>query len=190
MTEHSGEVIRAAAAFDESNWSESYAILSELSRTGDLSPEGLEMLSTTSFMLGRVEDMVSALEKAHHGYLKTGEIFPAVRTAIWLANHLASRDKFALANGWMDRAERLMEPVREERPERGYMLMPRIFGSIAAQQYQEAADLADQAESIGRRLGDSELVALAMQVHGRALVRGEGAGGSQAVRRSDGLSDG
>ena len=108
MTEHSGEVIRARVAFDGSNWAQSYAILSELSRTGDISPEGLEMLSTTSFMLGRVDDMVSALERAHHGYLENGEIFPAVRTAIWLANHLASRDRFALASGWMDRAERLM----------------------------------------------------------------------------------
>ncbi len=170
MTERSGEVIRARVAFDGGNWSESYAILSELSRTGELSPEGLEMLSTTSFMLGRVDDMVSALEMAHHGYLENGEILPAVRTAIWLSNHLASRDKFALASGWMDRAERLMEPVREERPERGYMLMPRIFRCIAAKQYQEAAELAGQAESIGRRLGDSELVALAMQIHGRALV--------------------
>ena len=171
MTGRSGEVIRATVAFDDGNWSESYEIFSELSRTGDLSPEGLEMLSTASFMLGRIDDMVSALERAHHGYLENGETFPAVRTAIWLANHLASRDKFALASGWMDRAERLMEPVREERPERGYMLMPRIFRSIAAEEYQEAADLADQAASLGRRLGDSELVALAMQVHGRALVR-------------------
>jgi DNA-binding CsgD family transcriptional regulator/tetratricopeptide (TPR) repeat protein len=171
MTEHSDEVTNARTAFARNKWSESFEILSELSRRGELAPEGLEMLSTAAFMLGRIEDMFSALERAHRGYLDSGQIFPAVRTALWLANNLASHDKFAQASGWMERAERLMEPVQEDRPERGYMLIPSMFRYIASRNYEKAADVAVEAASIGRRLGDSELVALAMHVNGRALVR-------------------
>lgn len=171
MTEHSAEVTDATSAFAQSKWSECFEILSELNRRSELAPEGLEMLSTAAFMLGRIEDMLSALEKAHRGYLDSGQIFPAVRTALWLANNLASHDKSAQASGWMERAERLMEPVEEDRPERGYMLIPSMFRYIEARDYEKAVHVAVEAASIGRRLGDSELVALAMHINGRALVR-------------------
>lgn len=171
MTEHGDQITSGRAALRASNWSEAYEILSELDRRGALSPQDAELLSTAAFMLGRIDEMLSALEAAHHAYLDGDDLFPAVRTAVWLGTHLASRGKYAQASGWLERAHRLMEPVDEDRLERGYMLLPAVFKHIDAEEYQEAAEVASEAASIGRRFRDHDLVALAMHTHGRALVR-------------------
>jgi len=171
MTEHVDELTRGRAAFRESNWSEAYETFAQLDRLGELPPEDLESLSTAAFMLGRIEDMISALERAHHIYMDSGDRFAAVRTALWVGTNLASRGKYARASGWLERAHRLMEPVQEDRLERGYMLLPAVFKHIDAEEYQEAAEVASEAASIGRRFRDDDLVALAMHTEGRALVR-------------------
>jgi DNA-binding CsgD family transcriptional regulator/tetratricopeptide (TPR) repeat protein len=51
------------------------------------------------------------------------------------------------------------------------MLLPAVFKHIAAKEYEAAAEAAIEAGSIGRRFGDVDLVALAMHVQGRSLVR-------------------
>jgi len=171
MTGHRDELVRGRRAFSENRWSESFVIFSELNRLGELSAEDLELLSTAAFMVGRIGDMISALEGAHRDYMDRGDLFPAVRTALRLGTNLASRDKFAQASGWMERADRLMEPVREDRLERGYMLMPAMFKYMAAQEYEKATEVAIEAASIGRRFGDYDLVAHAVHAQGRALIR-------------------
>jgi DNA-binding CsgD family transcriptional regulator len=171
MTEHGDQITRGRAAIRASKWSEAHEILSELDREKGLSPEDVELLSTASFMLGRIDEMLSALERAHQAYLDDDDLFPAVRTAVWLGTHLASRGKYAQASGWLERAHRLMEPVDEDRLERGYMLLPAVFKHIDAEEYEEAAAVASEAASIGRRFRDDDLVALAMHAQGRALVR-------------------
>jgi len=171
MTEHGDQISNGRAALRASQWSEAYAILSELDRQRALPPEDVELLSTAAFMLGRIDEMLSALEAAHHAYLDGDDLFPAVRTAVWLGSHLASRGKYAQASGWLERAHRLMEPVDEDRLERGYMLLPAVFKHIDAEEYEEAAAVASEAAAIGRRFRDDDLVALAMHTQGRALVR-------------------
>jgi DNA-binding CsgD family transcriptional regulator/tetratricopeptide (TPR) repeat protein len=171
MTEHGDQITSGRAALRASNWSEAYEILSELDRRGALPPEDAELLSTAAFMLGRIDEMLSALEAAHHAYLEGDDLFPAVRTAVWLGTHLASRGKYAQASGWLERAHRLMEHVDEDRLERGYMLLPAVFKHIDAEEYEAAAAVASEAASIGRRFRDDDLVALAMNTQGRALVR-------------------
>ncbi|MGH8915507.1 MAG: tetratricopeptide repeat protein, partial [Acidimicrobiia bacterium] len=171
MTDHEDALVRGGRAFGESRWSEAYEIFSELDRRGELPPEELELLSTASFMLGRIGDMTSASERAHRAYMDNGDLFPAVRTAVWLGTNLASRGKLAQASGWLERAQRLMEPVEDDRLERGYMLLPAMFKHLAAQEYEQVVAVATEAASIGRRFGDHDLVAFAMHLHGRALVR-------------------
>jgi ATP/maltotriose-dependent transcriptional regulator MalT len=171
MTEHGDQITKGRAAIRASRWSEAYEILSELAREKTLSPEDVELLSTAAFMLGRIDEMLSALERAHQAYLEDDDLFPAIRTAVWLGTHLASRGKYARASGWLERAHRLMEPVDEDRLERGYMLLPAVFKHIDAEEYEEAAAVAGEAASIGRRFRDDDLVALAMHTQGRALVR-------------------
>jgi DNA-binding CsgD family transcriptional regulator len=171
MTELGDQIASGRAALSASRWSEGYEILSELDRINALSPEDVELLSTAAFMLGRIDEMLSALETAHHAYLDRDDLFPAVRTAVWLGAHLASRGKYAQASGWLERAHRLMEPIDEDRVERGYMLLPVVFKHIDAEEYEEAAAVANEAASIGRRFRDDDLVALAMHTQGRALVR-------------------
>jgi hypothetical protein len=42
--------------------------------------EDLELLATSAYMLGRDDDYLSSLERAHHVYLNAGEAMRAVRS--------------------------------------------------------------------------------------------------------------
>ncbi|HEU4619733.1 MAG TPA: LuxR C-terminal-related transcriptional regulator, partial [Gammaproteobacteria bacterium] len=96
------------------------------------------------------------------------------RAAFWIGFHLSSLGSAAQATGWLARAERLVE--REPAcAERGYLLLPAVFRRLAADEYAAAFDSAALAAAIGERCEDKDLVALARNLQGRALLRQGGA---------------
>ena len=44
-------------------------------------------------MLGRDDDYVRGLERAHHAYLNLGEVAPAARCAFWIGHNLLFRSE-------------------------------------------------------------------------------------------------
>jgi DNA-binding NarL/FixJ family response regulator len=69
------------------------------------------------------------------------------------------------------RANRLLEHEPPDCAERGHLLLPGAIQHIVAGDHAAARELAARAAAIGRDAGDDDLVALALQVQGRALVR-------------------
>jgi hypothetical protein len=55
--------------------------LSQVDQAVPLGAEDLELLATSAYMIGRDDDLVGALERAHHLYLDSGEALRAVRCA-------------------------------------------------------------------------------------------------------------
>ena len=55
-----------------------------------LGADDLELLATSAYMLGRDDEYVRALERAHHAHLDAGEPLRAVRCAFWLGLSLAA----------------------------------------------------------------------------------------------------
>ena len=53
-----------------------------------LGAEDLELLATSAYMLGRDDDVLSALERAHHAYVGSGDAPRAVRCGFWLGINL------------------------------------------------------------------------------------------------------
>ena len=97
---------------------DAYTSLSRADQASPLGAEDLELLATASYMLGRDDEYLSALERAHHAYLySSGEAIRAVRCAFWVGANLALRGEMARASGWSGRARRLLE--REGRECRG-----------------------------------------------------------------------
>ena len=90
-----------------------YELLARADRASVLGPEDLERLATAAYLVGRDEEQLGALERAHRGYLEVGERQRAVRCAFWLVVHLMLRREVARATGWLGRAQRLLD--REER---------------------------------------------------------------------------
>jgi ATP/maltotriose-dependent transcriptional regulator MalT len=166
-----GELVRGREAAGRLAWGDAYAALSLADQSSPLAVEDLELLGTAAYLLGRVDDCLRALRRAQQLHADAGQPRQAARCAFWLAFHLGSRGELAQAGGWFARANRLLEHEPPDCPERGYLLLPLAIRHIEAQDHPAAQEVAARAAGIGRRAGDADLVALALHVQGRALVR-------------------
>ena len=174
-----GELARGREAAGRLAWADAYTALSMADRSSSLAGEDLELLATAAYLLGRVEDCLRALQRAQQLHAERGELRRAARCAFWMAFHLSNQGELAQAGGWLARANRLLEH-EQECAERGYLLIPVALQHLVAGDYAGAGRTATTAADIGRRAGDADLVALALVLRGRAMVRagqvGEGLG--------------
>jgi DNA-binding CsgD family transcriptional regulator len=152
-------------------WVDAYKSLSHADQATPLGAEDLNLLATSAYMLGRDDDYLSGLERAHRAYLDGGEAVRAVRCAFWVGVNLALRGEMARATGWFGRAQRLLEREERDCVERGYLLIPVLLRRVATDDWEAAADTAAAAAEIGERFGDPDLLALAVHEQGHALVR-------------------
>ena len=121
-------------------------------------------------MLDRDDQAVEILDRAHHAYLERKEIPRAAYCAGWIGMTLFYNGAVGPAGGWIARANRLLEDVPEETAVHGYALLPIVFRHEAAGDFEAAAAVAGEAAAIGKRHGDSELMALAIHAQGHMLV--------------------
>jgi hypothetical protein len=103
-------------------------------------------------MLGRDDDVLDALERAHHLYVEVDEVLLAVRCAFWLVINLALRGEMARATDWLGRAQRLVDGQKEECVEEGYLLLPEVLQYSAMGDHLTALETAAKATEIGVRL--------------------------------------
>jgi len=81
-------------------------------------PEALEGLGTAAWWLDLADLVFDSRERAYRLYLARGDRPAAARVAVWLAwDSWAFRGENVVANGWLQRARRLLEkhPLCEER---------------------------------------------------------------------------
>lgn len=168
--DRSDELERGREAYAGRAWAEAHDLLSRAHHDEPLEAQDLELLSTTAFMLGRDDECIEWLERAHQRHLEDGETLRAVRCAAWLVLNLASRGEIGPATGWLGRAQRLLGP-EGECAERGWLLLPGVFQQEAAGDFAAAVSLAEEALRIGERFGDRDLFALAMAQQGFMLTR-------------------
>jgi DNA-binding CsgD family transcriptional regulator len=150
---------------------DAYKSLSHADQVAPLGVEDLELLATSAYMLGRNDDHVRALERAHHMYLEAREALQAVRCAFWVGINLALRGEMSRATGWFGRAQRLLEREERDCVERGYLLVPVMLQHEATADWQAAYATAAEAAEIGERFGEADLLALAVHEQGHALVK-------------------
>jgi DNA-binding CsgD family transcriptional regulator len=165
------ELERGRDSYNERAWADAYQSLSHADRVTPLGAEDLELLATSAYMLGRDDDFVRGLERAHHLYLEAGEGLRAVRCAFWLGISLATRGEMGHAIGWFGRGQRLVEREEDACVEHGYLLLPVLLQHVAAGDHAAAYAIGADAVEIGERFGDADLLALAVHEQGFALVR-------------------
>lgn len=150
---------------------DAFESLSRADRLAPLGPEDLELLATSAAMIGRDDEYVSVLERAHRAHLDAGEVLRAVRCAFWMGANLMIRGEMGPATGWLGRAQRLIERVEHDCAEQGYLLVAVMMGQEEEGDYEAAYATALEAAAIAERFGEADLLALALHVQGRVLTK-------------------
>lgn len=170
-----GECERAAGGIEYARdqarrraWSEAAAAFDDADLRRPLAADDLEAFAVAAFMCGRDDLAMASMARAHEGFAATGTSARAARCAFWLGVWLADRGERAQANGWFVRAQRTLATMPAS--EQGLLLVPAALRRAAAGDFAGALAAFEEAERIGERFRDQDLVTLARQGRGRALL--------------------
>ena len=119
-------------------------------------------------MLGRDDEYVALLERAHRDYLDRDQRRAAAGCAWWIGHNLLFRGEAGPANGWFSVGNRLLEGV--DCPERGYLLAPVWLRQLGAGELDAALATLDEAVRLGEAYGDRDLLWLARDDRARCLL--------------------
>jgi DNA-binding CsgD family transcriptional regulator len=161
---------RGRESFDRHAWTDAFTFLSDADQQSPLDPEDLERLGFAAYLIGRDAESTAALSRAHQDCLGAGNVEYAIRCAFWLGFGLANRGEFALAGGWLARAQRLLDEGQLDCVERGYMLVPgaiQNFDADAANSLEVFSEIC----AIAQRFDDTDLTAIGRIGCGHALIR-------------------
>ena len=131
-----GDLERARDAYMRQSWLEAYGGFARADAEFELGAADLELESTAALMLGRDDEAVAILERAHRRFLEAGEALRAVHAATWIGMNLAYRGAVGPATGWLSRAQRILDDHSEETAERGYLMLPLVFRHEATGEYE------------------------------------------------------
>lgn len=165
----SDQLTRGREAYRRRAWADAYESLSRADRSAPLDVEDLERLATSAYLTGRDDEFLKTLERAHHASLDAGDSERAARRAFWLGLSLLFKGEMGRATGWLARAQRLVE--RRDCVEQGYLLLPVAEQHLVQGKHDAAYATAADAAAIGDRFGDADLLAVALHLQGRALLR-------------------
>ncbi|HEY1902687.1 MAG TPA: LuxR C-terminal-related transcriptional regulator [Terracidiphilus sp.] len=134
-------------------------------------PEALEGLGIAAWWLDLADLVFDSRERAYRLYLARGDRAHAARVAVWLAwDSWAFRGESAVANGWLQRARRLLEGL-PSCSERAWLEVRE--GSLCLLEHGDpvrALALAEESIRIAREVGNIDLEMLGRAVQGLSLV--------------------
>jgi len=161
---------RGREALRNSAWNSAYTHLAAADRISRLSGDDLEGLAAAAYLSGRERHGVELLTRAHQVFAEEGAPRRSARCAFWLGFISLNGGEEAQGSGWLSRAARTLEG-QPECVERGYLLLPEGILAVRKGDAAAAKTLFTAAVAIGQRFGDKDLVTLALQGQGRALIR-------------------
>jgi tetratricopeptide (TPR) repeat protein len=164
------QLARARAAFARTAWLEAYEGLKAVDTAGGLEPEDLERLAEAAWWLSDGATSIRARERAYRRYLERDQPRAAASVAIALAEDHFHRLARSVGQGWLRRAERHLEGLPEAAAHGWLYRLKFVIALDAEGRPEEAMEHAGRALEIARRVGDTDLEALALQDRGRALV--------------------
>jgi len=159
-----GEALLAAAA-----WVEARAAFEEALAERE-TVDALEGLSWAAWWVEDVPACLEARERAYRLSRREGDVRRAAMLAVWLGDdHLVLRGEHAIANGWFQRAARLLEGL-DPCAEHGWLDALVAYMAMVDGDGPRAREVAVRARALGRRFGLVGLEMFALSVEGIALV--------------------
>jgi LuxR family transcriptional regulator, maltose regulon positive regulatory protein len=169
------------AALARGAWAEARAIFDQELEARE-TVDALEGLSWAAWWVEDVATCIDARERAYRLSRREGDMRRAAMLALWVADdYLILRGERAIANGWFQRAARILE-VLDTCPEQGWL--DALLGYVATVDGDpaKAKVLAAQARELGRQLEVVSLEMFALAVEGLAMVNeGEVADGMRCL---------
>ena len=162
---------QARTCYEQRAWTEAYQALSRADQEAPLGAWDLERLATAACLVGRDDEYLGTLERAHNAHIDDGQCARAVRCGFWLGFRLLMRGEMGRASGWFARGQRLLERDARECAERGYLMLPVVEQRIEANDFDVAYATAADAAAIGERCGDVDLIACARHQQGRIRLQ-------------------
>lgn len=166
-----GELAQGRECCEKRAWADAYELLTRADGQTPLAGEDLELLANSAYLIGQDEDFQKALDRAHVAFLDSGETTRAARCAFWLGLSLLFMGEMGRGTGWLAGARRLVERETADCVESGYLLLPTVEQHLGGEDYDTAFATASDAAEIGERFGDTDLIACALHLQGRALMR-------------------
>jgi ATP/maltotriose-dependent transcriptional regulator MalT len=138
---------------------------------GSISVDPFQMVESAQFSLlvGKEEEGLQMLAKAHQSFLNLGQMNPAARCAFWLGFMSLLAGDGAQASGWFSRAERILG--ESDCVEKGYLFLPVGYRLVHGGDAVKAFEAFAHARKIGEQFDDRDLQTLALQGQGRSLIR-------------------
>lgn len=161
------EDARAAAA--RGAWREAYSIYQGADAA--LDAMNLETYGEAAWWSGKLDEAIALRERAYAAYAADGDTLGSARMALMLAWDYEGRGSFAVSNGWLATAERLLDGVPEAPEHARLRLMHAIIALFAEGDLERADALFDEAYALAKRVGDRDIQSLALGGKGRTAIK-------------------
>ena len=162
---------RGRDLYQRQAWGDAYAQLLAADAESPLPLDDLELLAVAAFLTGRDDASTDLWARAHQACLELGNEEHAARCAFWTGFGLMIRGEFARGGGWLARARRLVDEAQLDCAVQGFLLVPAALQRMNEGDAASAYAMFTEADQIGRRFSDLDLIALGSLGRGQALIR-------------------
>ena len=150
----------------QSRWADACEQFAAADRSEPLHADDLERYAEAAQILGRGDEAIQLLRRAFNSRIAAGERDRAITSAFWLFQALIINAEFSRASGWAAQVRRSIPDVNH-----GWLLFTQAYFLIASAEFDQAAQLLARAAEDGSRRGETDLLAFATTVWGRALIK-------------------
>lgn len=156
-------------AVERRAWPDAHEALAEANRAGELEPEDLELLAKSAWWVGRPGESIEARERAYAKYAERGDRVRAAFMALTLRREYHAKLAGSVGQGWLNRAERLLEHEPES-VAHGYLALAHGQLAWGRGELGPAHEHMERGVDIAVRFDDTDLRAWATMYRGMVLV--------------------
>ena len=156
-------------AFERRAWSEAYRLLKEADTAGRLAAEDLEAFAKSAWWIGASGESINLFERAYSSFLDIGDRPRAAFVALTLRREYLGKLASSVAQGWLHRAEDLLEGVPDS-VAHGYLALAHGELAFSRGELDHAMSHYDRAVGLASRFEDRDLPAWAQMRRAEALA--------------------
>ena len=151
------------------SWPDAYEALHGADTGSELEPEDLELLAKAAWWVGHPGESVAARERAYAKLVERGDKQHAAFTALTLRRQYSMKLAGSIAQGWLNRAERLLENEAESIAH-GYLAFAHGQMAWSRGELDHALEHIDRGLEIARRFDHPALRSWGSMYRGMILV--------------------